>query len=107
MMGSYLALLTEMYGKERRADATERVQGSKFQVPSSKFQATDPRSLSPDPQVEEEACFLKAIAIARQQQAKSWELRTSTSLARLWRQQGKKLKLTSCCLRSTTGSPKD
>jgi predicted ATPase len=27
---------------------------------------------------------------ARTQQAKSWELRSSTSLARLWQQQGKK-----------------
>jgi predicted ATPase len=27
---------------------------------------------------------------AREQKAKSWELRTSTSLARLWRQQGKR-----------------
>jgi predicted ATPase len=27
---------------------------------------------------------------ARRQQAKSWELRTSTSLARLWRDQGKR-----------------
>jgi predicted ATPase len=32
----------------------------------------------------------KAIDIARQQQAKSWELRASTSLARLWQQQDKR-----------------
>ncbi len=51
---------------------------------------TDPRPLTPDPQGEAEACFLKAIEIARKQQAKSWELRASTSLARLWQQQGKK-----------------
>ena len=37
-----------------------------------------------------EACFLKAIDIARKQQAKSLELRAATSLARLWQQQGKK-----------------
>jgi len=36
-----------------------------------------------------EECFQKAIEIARQQQAKSLELRASTSLARLWQQQGK------------------
>ena len=36
-----------------------------------------------------EACFHGALAVARQQQAKSWELRASMSLARLWRSQGK------------------
>jgi predicted ATPase len=36
-----------------------------------------------------EACFQQALAIARRQQAKSWELRTAISLSRLWQQQGK------------------
>jgi predicted ATPase len=36
------------------------------------------------------ACFQQALAIARQQQAKSWELRAAMSLARLWQQQGKR-----------------
>jgi class 3 adenylate cyclase/predicted ATPase len=36
-----------------------------------------------------ETHFDRAIAVARQQQAKSWELRASMSLARLWRDQGK------------------
>jgi len=40
-------------------------------------------------QKEVEECFWKAVEIARQQQAKSWELRATMSLARLWRQQGK------------------
>jgi predicted ATPase len=39
---------------------------------------------------EAEACFLKAIEIARRQQAKSLELRAVMSLSRLWQQQGKK-----------------
>jgi predicted ATPase len=39
---------------------------------------------------EAEECFLNAISIAQQQQAKSLELRAATSLARLWQQQGKK-----------------
>ena len=30
------------------------------------------------------------MAIAQSQQAKSWELRAATSLARLWQQQGKR-----------------
>jgi adenylate cyclase len=50
---------------------------------------TDARSLMPNAQSEAEACFLKAIEIAQKQQAKSWELRATTSLARLWQQQGK------------------
>jgi predicted ATPase len=34
--------------------------------------------------------FERALSIARQQQAKSWELRAATSMARLWRDQGKR-----------------
>jgi predicted ATPase len=45
---------------------------------------------SPDHQVEAEVCFQHAIRIAQSQQAKSWELRAATSLARLWQQQGKR-----------------
>jgi class 3 adenylate cyclase/predicted ATPase len=37
-----------------------------------------------------EACFQQALAIARRQEAKSWELRAATSLARLWQTQGKR-----------------
>jgi len=45
---------------------------------------------SPEPDAAKaEAYFERALAIARQQQAKSWELRAATSLARLWRDQGK------------------
>ena len=33
--------------------------------------------------------FERALAVARQQQTKSWELRAAMSLARLWRAQGK------------------
>jgi predicted ATPase len=34
--------------------------------------------------------FERAFAVARQQQAKSWELRAAMSMARLWRDQGKR-----------------
>ena len=40
--------------------------------------------------LEAETCFQQAMAIAQSQQAKSWELRAATSLARLWQQQGKR-----------------
>jgi predicted ATPase len=35
--------------------------------------------------------FERALWVARQQQAKSWELRAAMSMARLWRDQGKRL----------------
>jgi len=52
---------------------------------------THPQSSISGVQAEEEAeaCFLKAVAIARVQQAKSLELRATMSLARLWRRQEK------------------
>ena len=37
-----------------------------------------------------ERCFLKAISVASRQQAKWFELRAATSLARLWHRQGRK-----------------
>jgi predicted ATPase len=45
---------------------------------------------SPGNSTEAETCFQHAISIAQSQQAKSWELRATTSLARLWQQQGKR-----------------
>jgi predicted ATPase len=38
---------------------------------------------------EAETCFLKAIEVALRQEAKSWELKATTGLARVWQQQGK------------------
>ena len=47
--------------------------------------------LSPDQDMTRaEGYFQRALEIARAQQAKSWELRAATSLARLWRDQGKR-----------------
>jgi predicted ATPase len=63
-----------------------RLQGSLFLLsepglPASGVYASDEAA---------EACFLRAISIARHQQAKSWELRSAVSLARLWQSQGKR-----------------
>jgi len=44
---------------------------------------------SSDNTAEAETCFRQALALARRQQARSWELRAATSLSRLWQQQGK------------------
>jgi len=37
-----------------------------------------------------ETCFRRAVGVARQQQARSWELRATTSLCRLWQGQGQR-----------------
>jgi predicted ATPase len=47
------------------------------------------KSPSPDA-AEAETYFERALAVARQQQAKSWELRAAMSMARLWRDHGKR-----------------
>jgi len=46
------------------------------------------RQATPDP-VEAEHCFEQALAVARDQHAKSWELRAATSMARIWLQDGR------------------
>ncbi len=56
-----------------------------FQVSGSKFQVPNPQA-----EAEAEACFLKAIEIARRQSAKSLKLRAVMSLSRLLQQQGKR-----------------
>jgi predicted ATPase/class 3 adenylate cyclase len=55
----------------------ERIEGELLRVQSASVSAI-------------EACFARAIAGARQQAAKSFELRAATSLARLWRDRGKR-----------------
>jgi predicted ATPase len=42
------------------------------------------------PQEEAEACFQRALDVARRQEAKALELRAAMSLSRLWQQQGKR-----------------
>jgi predicted ATPase len=39
---------------------------------------------------EAEACFQRALAVAREQEAKLFEIRAANSLSRLWRDQGKR-----------------
>jgi predicted ATPase len=115
----FLALLAELYGKRGAAETglalleeacslvnetRERVvdaelyrlkgeltlqqqckeQGSECKVPSTQHPTPSTQA-----EAEAEACFHKAIEIARQPQAKSLELRAVMSLARLWQRQGK------------------
>ena len=100
----WLALLAEIYGKMGQseeglatlaeASAMVRRNGEKwYEAELYRLQGTltlQSPVQGPKSQVEEaEACFLKAIEIARRQQAKSLELRAVMSLSRLWQQQGK------------------
>ncbi len=58
-------------------------------IPRSTPGGIPPRQATPDA-AQAEACFQQALAIARSQRAKSWELRTAMSLSRLWQPQGKR-----------------
>jgi predicted ATPase len=67
--------------------------------------------MSPEPDAAKaQEYFERALAVARRQEAKSWELRGSMSLARLWRDQGKRNDARDFHAifspRSTAGSPK-
>jgi predicted ATPase/tRNA A37 threonylcarbamoyladenosine biosynthesis protein TsaE len=47
--------------------------------------------VAPEPDAAQaQAYFERALSVARQQQAKSWELRAAMSMARLWRGEGKR-----------------
>jgi predicted ATPase len=52
--------------------------------------ASEADEANPDAIARAETYFERALAVARQQQAKSWELRAAMSMARLWRDQGKR-----------------
>jgi predicted ATPase len=47
------------------------------------------RRQAPDP-AGAEKCFAEALAVAREQEAKSWELRAATSLARMWNERNRR-----------------
>jgi len=64
-----------------------------------------PMSSEPDA-AKAQAHFERAIAVAREQKAKSWELRAATSVARLWRDQGKPQRARDLLARPMAGSPK-
>jgi class 3 adenylate cyclase/predicted ATPase len=69
---------------------TLEARGWRLEVSPSSSQAPSLKSqVSQAVAQEAEGYFLKAIEIARQQQAKSLELRAVMSLSRLWQQQGK------------------
>src|SRR5713101_1367378 len=79
----YEAELYRLYG-ELSLRMGERETGRKGEREKVAHAPTLPFTLSSP-----EECFLKAIEIARRQQAKSLELRAVMSLSRLWQSQGK------------------
>jgi class 3 adenylate cyclase/predicted ATPase len=84
-----LSLQSEVRSPKSEAKTSLGQVSDKSQASQDQSEDTDPRPLAPDPHAEAEACFHKAIEVAREQQAKSLELRATISLARLWQQQGK------------------
>ncbi len=98
---SFLALLAELYGKAGQpeegltvlAEALAQVGETEerwFEAELYRLKGELVLQRSQEQQPAAENCFQHALDIARQQQAKSWELRAATSLARLWQSQGKK-----------------
>jgi len=99
----FLALLAETYGTMEQPEAGLTVLTEALTVmdkTGERWYESDIHRLrgelilkqgTPDAlQAEAESCFHQALDIARNQQAKSFELRAATSLARLWQQQGKR-----------------
>jgi predicted ATPase len=96
----WLALLAEVYGTMEHPEAGLTVlaealtlvdtRGEQwYEAEIYRLKGALPLQQASDNAIEAESCFHHALEIARNQQAKSFELRTATSLSRLWHQQGK------------------
>lgn len=97
----HLALLAEVYGKwGQNKEGLDIIEGALAAIDMTKerwYEAEICRlrgelilALSQENQFEAETCFRRAIDIARQQGARSWELRAVMSLSHLLQRQGKK-----------------
>jgi class 3 adenylate cyclase len=77
--------LTQLAEAERLAEATQErlVAAETLRIKADLLILTDNR-------ISAEASLRHAITLARDQEAKQWQLRAATSLARLWRDQGKR-----------------
>jgi len=96
-----LALLAEGYGKAGQVEAgldalhealatAERCGARRWEAELYRFKGELLLEQTVDHTGEAEACLQQALAIARHQQAKSFELRAAMSLSRLWQRQGKR-----------------
>jgi predicted ATPase len=94
----WLALLAEAYGKAGQTeealsvarDALAEVERTGIRYYEAELHRLDGEIRLSFNKAEAEACFQRAIAIAREQQAKSFELRAALSLARLWQRRGRR-----------------
>jgi class 3 adenylate cyclase/predicted ATPase len=97
----FLALLAETQGRAGQSvaalsivaqalDQVERTEGRWLEAELHRLRGELLLVLAEPEQLEAEACFIRALAVAREQGAKTWELRAATSLARLWRDQGRR-----------------
>ena len=77
----------ELYRLKGEGLLGQEVQGSRFKVQGQRKRLRSPESGLRTDSSESEDCFQRAIDIARRQGAKSWELRATLSLARLWQTQ--------------------
>jgi predicted ATPase len=98
----YLALLAEAYGKAGQAEEGLSVLAEALtavhktgerQYEAELYRLKGELLLKQDGPDEQEAesCLRQAVAVARQQRAKSLELRAALSLSRLWQRQGKRV----------------
>jgi adenylate cyclase len=97
----FLGLQAETYTRARRLDdglasvaealaVADKTEQRCWQVQLNRIKGELLLAVSSDNHAEAEHCFFQALDIARRQEAKSLELRAATSLARLWRDQGKR-----------------
>jgi DNA-binding winged helix-turn-helix (wHTH) protein/predicted ATPase len=81
--------LSEQTGEGYALPELHRIKGELILKSSEQVQSGDlAKSLLPSPVTQAQACFEEALAIARQQHARSWELRAQLCLHRLALQQG-------------------
>ncbi|MDX1488082.1 MAG: hypothetical protein R3268_07775, partial [Acidiferrobacterales bacterium] len=97
------ALQAETYGRAKRVDdgltvvsealaLADKTEERCWQAELNRVRGELLMTLAPTGRVEAENCFTHALNIARDQHAKSWELRAAMSLVRLWGDQGKRKK---------------
>jgi predicted ATPase len=97
----FLALLADVHGRVNRAaiglglladalDVVERTGVRWIEAELHRLRGELLLTVPEADQPEVETCFVRALTVAREQGARLWELRAATSLARLWRDQGRR-----------------